>query len=70
LSLIATDLSDPRGVPGEIASDGLRLPLTFRIPEEQQRRWESADMENGVLRIRYLKDEEEEEGKGEVNPIA
>jgi hypothetical protein len=46
------------------------LPLTFRIPEEQQRRWESADMENGVLRIRYLKDEEEEEGKGEVNPIA
>jgi len=26
-------------------------------------------MENGVLRIRYLKDEEEEEGKGEVNPI-
>jgi len=44
--------------------------MTFRIPEEYQRRWESADMENGVLRIRYLKDEEEEEGKGEVNPIA
>ena len=51
-----------------IASDCLWLPLTFRIPEEQQRRWESADMENGVLRIRYLKDEEEEEGKGEATP--
>ena len=53
-----------------IASDCLWLPLTFRIPEEQQRRWESADMENGVLRIRYLKDEEEEEGKGEATPTA
>ena len=35
--------------------------MTFRIPEEYQRKWCSTDMENGVLHIRYLKDEDESE---------
>ena len=35
--------------------------MTFRIPEEYNRRWDSATVENGVLCIRYLKDHDEEE---------
>ena len=35
--------------------------MTFRIPEEYQRKWDSATVENGVLCIRYLKDTDEEE---------
>ena len=35
--------------------------MTFRIPEEYNRRWDSAVVENGVLEIRYLKDCDEEE---------
>ena len=35
--------------------------MTFRIPEQYQRKWSSADVENGVLCIRYLKDHDEEE---------
>ena len=35
--------------------------MTFRIPEEYNRRWDSVTVENGVLCIRYLKDCDEEE---------
>ena len=35
--------------------------MTFRIPEEYNRRWDSVTVENGVLCIRYLKDHDEEE---------
>ena len=35
--------------------------MTFRIPEEYNRRWDSATVDNGVLCIRYLKDHDEEE---------
>ena len=35
--------------------------MTFRIPEEYNRRWDSVTVENGVLEIRYLKDHDEEE---------
>jgi len=35
--------------------------MTFRIPEQYQRKWDSANVENGVLCIRYLKDHDEEE---------
>ncbi len=35
--------------------------LTFRIPTEYRRKWDSAVVENGVLIIRYLKDDDEEE---------
>ena len=35
--------------------------MTFRIPEEYQRKWTSCDVENGVLCLRFLKDEDEEE---------
>ena len=35
--------------------------MTFRIPEEFNRRWDSAIVDNGVLKIRYLKDTDEEE---------
>ena len=35
--------------------------MTFRIPEEYQRKWDSATVENGVLCIRYLKDTDEGE---------
>ena len=34
--------------------------MTFRIPEEYQRKWHSATVENGVLEIRYLKDDNDE----------
>ena len=35
--------------------------MTFRIPEQFQRKWDSATVENGVLCIRYNKDHDEEE---------
>ena len=35
--------------------------MTFRIPEEYNRRWDSANVENGVLEVRYLKDHDEED---------
>jgi len=35
--------------------------MTFRIPEEYNRRWDSAEVSNGVLCIRYLKDHDEED---------
>ena len=35
--------------------------MTFRIPEEYNRRWDSATVDNGVLEIRYLPDKDEEE---------
>lgn len=35
--------------------------MTFRIPEEFQRKWDSCNVDNGVLCIIYLKDLDEEE---------
>jgi len=35
--------------------------MTFRIPEEYNRRWSSCTVENGVLCIRFTKDEDEDE---------
>ena len=35
--------------------------MTFRIPEEYNRRWDKATVEDGVLEIRYLKDTDEED---------
>ena len=35
--------------------------MTFRIPEEFQRTWDSVTVENGVLCIRYHKDFDEED---------
>lgn len=35
--------------------------MTFRIPEEYQRKWDSCVVENGVLCIRYQKDTDEED---------
>ena len=34
--------------------------MTFRIPEEYQRKWHSCTVEDGVLCIRYEKDSEED----------
>ena len=39
--------------------------MTFRIPEEYRRRWHSATVENGVLCVRYLKDDDEDHSGGE-----
>ena len=33
--------------------------MTFRIPEQYQRKWDSAVVDNGVLIIRYLPDNDE-----------
>lgn len=35
--------------------------MTFRIPEEYQRKWSEVHVEHGVLRITYLKDVDEED---------
>jgi len=37
--------------------------MTFRIPEQYQRKWDSAVVDNGVLIIRYLPDNDEVEGE-------
>jgi HSP20 family molecular chaperone IbpA len=59
---------DPDHTEKEIATAVTRqerktgdFTMTFRIPEEYQRKWDSATVENGVLCVRYLKDTDEEE---------
>ena len=35
--------------------------MTFRIPEQYQRKWHSCTVEDGVMCLKFLKDQDEEE---------